>query len=77
MNTDVTEILDRYRQNFPAFEQEMERLERDHLGEFAVIANGKVVDVYSTEEQAAADAPSDSVVFKIGHHQFRFAMLTA
>lgn len=78
MTTDVKEVLERYRQNFPVFEQEMERLENDHLGQFAVIANGKVIDVCTTEEQArATDAPNDSVIFKIGHNRFRFAMLTA
>ena len=78
MTTDVKEVLERYRQNFPAFEQERERLERDHLGQFAVIANGEVINVYATEEQArAADAPGDSVIFEIGHRRFRFAMMTA
>ena len=68
----LQEILERYRQNFPAFEQEMERLERDHLGEFVVIAHGEVVGIYATKEQPqAADASSDAVVFEIGHHQFR------
>ena len=72
----VTEALERYRQNFPAFEQELERLERDHLGQFAVVADGKVINVYPTEEQARADASGESVIFEIGHHRLRFATLT-
>ena len=72
----VTEVLERYTQNFPAFEQELNRLERDHLGKFAVVADGKVIEVYPTEEQARADAPDESVIFEIRHHRLRFATLT-
>lgn len=72
----VTQVLERYRRNFPAFEQELGRLERDHLGEFAVVEDGKVINVYSTEEQARAGASGDSVIFEIGHHRLRFATLT-
>ena len=71
------EVLDLYRRNFPAFEQQLERLERDHLGEFAVVANGEVLAIHSTEEEAREAATGESVIFEIRHRRLRFASLTS
>ena len=69
----LQEVLDLYRRNFPAFEQQLERLERDHLGEFAVVANGEVLGIHSTEEEAREAATGESVIFEIRLRRLRFA----
>lgn len=74
---DPQQVLDLYRRNFPAFEQQLERLERDHLGEFAVVANGEVLGIYATEEEAREAASGESVIFEIRHRRLRFASLTS
>lgn len=72
----LDEALHRYGQNFPAFEKQLEDLERSHPGQYAVVADGDVVGVYPTEQQACAAATGDAVVFKITHQRLRFATLT-
>ena len=50
----VDRLLADYGRNFPAFEQQEEGLEQDHLGEFAVFCDGRLVGVYETPEEADA-----------------------
>ena len=73
---DVDRLLADYGRNFPAFEQQEERLEQDHFGEFAVFCDGELIGVYETSEEADAKGVDlgEYAVFKIGRKPLRYAM---
>ena len=55
MNDEVDRLLAVYSQNFPAYENQEERLEREHYGKFAVFRDGQLLGVYETVEDAEED----------------------
>ena len=73
---DVDRLLADYSRNFPAFEQDEERLEREFFGQFAVFCDGELIGVYEIAEEADAEgtAHGEYTVFKIGRKQLRYAM---
>ena len=78
MSDEVDRLLAVYSQNFPAYGNQEERLEREHYGKFAVFRDGQLLGVYETVEDAEAKideaAMSDEcAIFKIGKQPFRYA----
>ena len=77
MDTDVTELLDRYSRNYPAFKQQLDQLEQEHPGQYAVMADGVIHGIFETEDAAIAAGPGfskDFAIFKIERRRLRFAV---
>ena len=75
MTGELDELLERYVDNYPGFESQLDELVKEHLGKFAVVRAGEVVDILATAEEAQAGASEDAVVFEIRRLHLRSAVL--